>query len=164
MKAEKLRGNLVSLLIKGEIDILFHQANCFNTMNAGVAYQIKKVFPEAYEMDCLTRKGDKKKLGQFSFAFVDNDAQAVICNLYGQYRYGKAGPQYTDYDALWNALENARDWLLKAGFEGKTIGLPLGMGCQLGGGDWAVVSKMIDHVFENTSFRVLLVEWDKTKV
>jgi hypothetical protein len=35
-------------------------------MSAGIAKEIKKVFPEVYQKDLETPQGDKRKLGHFS--------------------------------------------------------------------------------------------------
>lgn len=56
-----VKGNLIEALKSGSVQAIAHQANCFNTMGSGVALAIKNAFPEAYEADCKTVKGDKKK-------------------------------------------------------------------------------------------------------
>ena len=49
-------------------DVVIHGCNCFNTTGAGVAKQIKLQYPEAYQADKLTIKGDKGKLGSYTQA------------------------------------------------------------------------------------------------
>ena len=63
-----IKGDLVKLAIKGEFDLIIHGCNCFCTMGAGIAKTIKQKFPEAYEADLKTEKGDKAKLGTISWA------------------------------------------------------------------------------------------------
>ena len=49
---------------------------------------VKDFFPEAYQVDLRTPKGDKRKMGHFSSALsVKNNVTFV--NLYAQYHYGK---------------------------------------------------------------------------
>lgn len=135
-----------------EINILIHQCNCFNTWGAGLARQIKKKYPRAFDADCLTVKGDPKKLGQFTFAFIDGDQ--MIANLYGQYKWGRKGV-YTDKEAFLKALENLRDFLEKMGLGNSVVGFPEGIGCGLGGEDWATIQPIIEYVFSNSTFQIV---------
>ena len=61
-------GNLITLAKERHFDIIAHGCNCFCTMGSGIAPQIAKAFPEAYDVDQKTVKGDKKKLGVFTEA------------------------------------------------------------------------------------------------
>lgn len=151
MLVHNLTGDIIDVFDAGKISVLFHSCNCFNTWGAGLAKQIKKRYPRACDSDGLTAKGDPKKLGQFTFAIF---GEQIICNLYGQYKYGR-DKQHTDYDALLLALENARNWLLKMGRTNEPLGFPHGMACGLGGGDFNIVSKMIEYVFKETEFTVI---------
>ncbi len=156
-----VNGDLIDLYIKDQLDVIFQSANCQNTMKAGLAGKIAKIFPEVPEMDNLTKRGDPKKLGQFSFAFTDREATKVIISLYSQFFYGrKPDVCYTDYKAFENALQNARDWLLKAGLGGSRLGLSAGIGSGLGGGDKATIHGIIGWVFYKTDFDVVIVEYD----
>jgi len=133
-----LKGDLVEALKSGEVQVIAHSCNCFNTMGSGVALAIKKSFPEAYAADCRTVKGDKEKLGDMSIAVTDF---GKVFNLYGQYNYGKDGKQYTDYTALDSALFHMSGFLAFLDFEG-SIGLPK-IGAGIGGGDWGVIEEII---------------------
>ena len=46
---------------------IIHQANCQTTMGSGIAKQIREKYPEAFEADCRTTRGDITKLGSFSW-------------------------------------------------------------------------------------------------
>jgi len=71
--------------------VLIHGCNCFNTMGAGVAKIIHDRFPEAYNVDQNTEKGDRNKLGSFTFAKITGgngkDKPVYIVNLYSQYTF-----------------------------------------------------------------------------
>lgn len=145
-------GDLVDALKSGEVSSIGHQANCFNTMNSGVAKAIRLTFPNAYEADCLTEKGDKAKLGKLTcveYERVDGTV-GLIYNLYGQYNYGYDAKGYTNYEALRGALLNMRIDLDGAiGFSGedwKKVGFPK-IGAGLGGGDWDTIARIIEEVF-----------------
>lgn len=137
-------GDLCDALERGEVDAIGHQANCFNTMNSGVAKAIRTRFPQAYEADCETVKGDRGKLGDLSLATAGS---GLIYNLYGQYNYGYDAKGYTDYSALQSALfEMREDLLTGSGF--KVVGFPK-IGAGLGGGDWDTIAEIINRVFSD---------------
>lgn len=113
-------------------------------MGSGIARQIKNRFPEAYAADCQTQRGDLEKLGKISWAKCKGK---IVFNLYGQFRYGTER-RHLDYDALKSALEAMQAQLLtetqRANWK---IGFPKYMGCGLAGGDWSIVSNIIESVF-----------------
>jgi O-acetyl-ADP-ribose deacetylase (regulator of RNase III) len=134
------RGDLLALGKNGTFDVIVHGCNCFCGMGNGIAGQIKKQFPAAYEADKATTKGDMKKLGTCTFATVPNDAggQLTIVNAYTQYRWsGKE--RVADYDAIRACMK----WL-KTQHGAKKIGLPK-IGAGLAGGDWGTIVKIMDE-------------------
>ena len=133
-----VKGDLIQAMKQGNVQCIAHQSNCFNTMGSGVALAIKNAFPEAYEADCKTIRGDEWKLGGFTMAAT---VDGYVFNLYGQYKYGKDGKQYTDYTAIESSLRNMACKLRTLGFAG-TIGLPK-IGAGTGGGDWSIISQII---------------------
>ena len=131
-------GDLITLAKEKQFDVIFHCANCFCTMGSGIAPQIKNAFPEAYEVDCKTNKGDMLKLGTISYT---EHTSPIVVNLYGQFGYGnkKLGLPDVDYDALRSSFK-----LMKQKFSGKTFGGPK-VGSGLAGGSWQIiVLKMIE--------------------
>jgi len=137
-------------LFKAKEDVLIHSCNCFCTWGAGVAKTMKKLYPEAWNIDDLTKKGDKGKLGTFTFWYGKHhyyDQDIIVINLYSQYKYGHGGV-YTDYDAIRTGLEAA-----EFVFRSKSFAMPK-IGCGLAGGDWDVVSKIIESVFVKNNARV----------
>jgi O-acetyl-ADP-ribose deacetylase (regulator of RNase III) len=144
-----VKGNLIEALKTGSVQAIAHQSNCFNTMGSGVALAVKNAFPEAYEADCKTVKGDEKKLGGFTMAAT---VHGYIFNLYGQYNYGKDGKVYTSYAALESALTNMAYKLRGIGFTG-TIGLPK-IGAGTGGGKWEVISEIIEKTLNGLEVKI----------
>ena len=134
---EYTKGDLIELAKDGNFDVIIHQCNCFNTFGSGIARQIKINFPSAYIADLQTLQGDIDKLGTFTSANIND---LVICNAYGQYRYGR-NKQYTDYDALKKALT-----AIYSTYGNVRYGMPK-IGCGLAGGDWNIVEKIINEVF-----------------
>lgn len=137
-----VRGDLLKLAVEGEFDVIVHGCNCLCTMGAGIAKFVKATFPEAYEADLETGKGDRSKLGTYSSATVDrNGHEITIVNAYTQYHYRGKKP-LIDYDALASVFKTiGRD------FDGKRIGYPL-IGAGLGGGDWTTIAGLIDEALQ----------------
>ncbi len=131
-------GDLVKLAKKGHFDVIGHCCNCYNSMGAGIAPQIKKAFPEAYAVDCATVAGDESKLGTITYT---TESTPIVVNLYGQFDFTgrRSGKMDLDYDALRSALK-----LTKEKFSGKTFGFPM-MGSGLAGGSWDVIEKIIEE-------------------
>jgi O-acetyl-ADP-ribose deacetylase (regulator of RNase III) len=143
-------------IFNAPVDIIVHQSNCFCTMGSGIAKEIKKRYPRAYEADRVTPRGDIKKLGHFSFALANKDQERTIINLYGQYSYGKEPKQYTDYKALIRGFENLHSFLIKMNMQDKIIGIPYKIGSDRGGGDWPTVEGIINSIFSTSPIKVLI--------
>ena len=93
-------GDLLQLALDGEFDVIIHGCNCQCAMGKGIAKSIKETFPEAYEADRRTAKGDRGKLGMISFATVQrNGREITVVNGYTQYHW--RGPDgRADYEAI----------------------------------------------------------------
>ncbi|NNE66440.1 MAG: phosphatase [Pyrinomonadaceae bacterium] len=138
-----IEGDLIQLTVDGGFDVIVHGCNCFCTMGAGIAAVIKARFPEAFEADLNTKKGDHDKLGTISSARVKRDGLDLrIVNAYSQYRYSGGGV-LVDYEAIRAAFAT-----IAAEFPDSRIGYPL-IGAGLAGGDWNVISKIIDAELES---------------
>ena len=128
-------GDLIKLGLDGEFDVIVHGCNCFNNMGAGIADTIAHIFPEAMMEDQKTMIGDTDKLGTFTHVTVKG---LTIVNAYTQYKYTRNEID-VDYDALRECFRR-----IKSVFGGKRIGYPL-IGAGLAGGDWNVISNIIDE-------------------
>jgi O-acetyl-ADP-ribose deacetylase (regulator of RNase III) len=133
-----------------QFDVIAHCANCYCTMGAGIAPQIKAKFPEAYAADCATKKGDLNKLGTISYT---ETTKPIVVNLYGQFDYTgrRSGNMDLNYDAIRSAIK-----LMKEKFSGKTFGMPK-IGAGLAGGDWSIIEKIIEE--EMRGEYVTIVNW-----
>ena len=78
-----IKGDLMKQT--SDYDIVIHGCNCFKTMGAGIANQVRTMFPHAYEVDYNTKLGDPNKLG--SFAYYDYPNFTLI-NAYTQFGCG----------------------------------------------------------------------------
>lgn len=128
MALKIIEGNLLDLAEQGEFDVIVHGCNCFCTMGSGIAAQIRERYPQAYEADLQTVKGDARKLGTYTSAEANG---FTIVNAYTQYSYNKGDEiidrfEYGGFGAILEKLSQ---------LEGhKRFGFPaIGMG--LAGGD-----------------------------
>lgn len=145
-------------IFTGGAGVLIHQANCYHSMASGIAREIRERFPEAYAADLRTPKASLEKLGTYSAAEVDRLPEAgnggaadgdstrrfrYVVNLYSQYGFAD-GNRKTSYDAMYEGLLKVRDDPRFAGLE---FAVPFKIGCGLGGGNWKVVSAVLEAVF-----------------
>lgn len=138
-------GNLLTLADKGHFDVIVHGCNCFVAMGAGVAAAIAQRAPQAYDADKTTLRGDRKKLGTYTSAIVDDDrciTPYTIVNAYTQYTAWDVDDML-DYNAVKNVFER-----IKADFDAPgqnlRIGIPL-IGAGLAQGDWNRLEQIIDE-------------------
>jgi O-acetyl-ADP-ribose deacetylase (regulator of RNase III) len=133
------KGDLLALALDGRFDVIIHGCNCFCTMGGGIARVIQEEFPEAYAADLVTGKGDRNKLGDFSFATVQrNNRELTIVNGYTQFHFHGAGV-LVDYQAVRSLFAK-----IKRRLAGKLIGYPK-IGAGLAGGDWKKLAVIIDE-------------------
>lgn len=163
-----VKGNLIRLALKGHFDIIAHGCNCFCAQKSGIASAMVSTFgtndPDKYSLEHISRRGDEQKLGMIqshTFAlphalnFIDtiipitDRKELSVVNCYTQYSAG-TDKLYLDYDALGLCLDR-----INKNFDGKVVGLPK-IGCGLAGGDWRIVSEMIEDIL--TDVDVTIVE------
>ena len=149
-----IKGDLIKYAQDGQFDVIVHGCNCFHTMGAGIAKQIKIKFPEAYAVDRTTNYGDKNKLGSLSSVDVKvkNDHIVTNVNGYTQWKYWSKNAQNLDYNALRLVFRK-----IKKDFPKKKIGFPR-IGAGLCGGNWNRISKIIDEELNGADYT--LVEFE----
>jgi O-acetyl-ADP-ribose deacetylase (regulator of RNase III) len=161
MKLKYKIGDLIKAAVDGEVNVIAHCANCFNTMKSGIAPQIVKMFPEAGEVDQETIKGDRSKLGSATAAY-DEFHKVLVVNLYGQYNYGREkGKVYVDYDALRCDFGIMRDCMYKV--DNRKIGLPR-LAAGLSGGDWLIIEQIINDELTSYNYDVTIYVLDKSDI
>jgi len=137
VKIEYRQGDLFTT----EHKYILHGTNSKGVMGSGVAKTVRSKYPEAYErytLWCL--KGFR--LGS---SLLVHCGDKTIINAVTQQNYGKVAEQtgsnpvrYVSYDAVATVFEE-----LETLIPNSTIAMPL-IGCALGGGDWSVVSAIIE--------------------
>ena len=153
-----------------DVTIIIHCCNLYHRMGSGIAGVIAKKCPEAVVADQATVKGDARKLGSFSAAKSEIEGRPVtIVNLYGQMGIGCDGDplnRNAQYDSLYNGLLKFKRSLEKQitrkkdnGEDPKVVvGIPYGLASDLAGGSWTVVRAIIDSIFNDASFDVVIVK------
>lgn len=146
------------VLNSGE-QIVVHGCNCFNTMGSGVARQVKEQFPQAYNEDQKTLRGDETKLGNFTFGRklrVDG-SETIVVNAYTQYKY-----TFIEVDVDYKALETVFEKICER-FSHEVIAMPK-IGCGLAGGDWKTVSEILERVSEKYDRTFVVYELEHAPV
>ena len=141
-------GDLISIAKAGEFDIIGHGCNCFHSMNSGIAPQIKSNWPQAYSADLKTAYGSRDKLGTYS---KSEAVGLTILNIYSQFKYGTHQIQ-VDYDAMRRAFKAIKR---EFGGEGRRFGFPK-IGAGLAGGNWDIISKIIDEELINENVTIVV--------
>lgn len=144
-------GDLITLALEGEFDVIIHGCNCYNTMGAGIARAVRDRLPEAFAADRATIKGDFEKLGTYTSAeMVRDDVRFTVINAYTQGNYRGSGA-LVDYDAI---RSNFR--AVAKNFPDARIGYPK-IGAGLAGGDWDRIAAIIDEELEGCDHTLVVL-------
>lgn len=150
-----VKGNLLD----SECDYICHQVNCWGTMRSGIAKQIRERWPVVYEVYRANyERHDQigipatELLGDVDMVWVQ-DREGFVFNMYSQASYGYDGKRYTSYDAFVSCLEQIEARVPA----GSSIGFPKNIGCGLGGGNWRVISALIEEIL-GKSYEVYIYE------
>ena len=118
--------------------IVVHQVNCVGKMNTGLSKQIKDKYPQLfkdYRERCMMF--DYTELLGSNYYYEDKDI--IIANMFSQIGCNPDARQ-TDYEALATCLDKVRKM-----YPTQTIMAPYLIGCDPGGGDWNIVSKILER-------------------
>lgn len=143
MKIKYVKGDLLEAPEK----YILHGVNCQGVMGSGVAKLIRAKWPSAYAVykNCEHLKG--LRLGSITQTY---DNGKVIFNGVTQEFYGrKANHCYVCYDAVREVMRSL-NYLRDIADEIPLIAMPA-IGAGLGGGDWNIISEIIEE--ESTSFQ-----------
>lgn len=136
---------LGDLLKSDEVDVMVHVCNNHHVMGSGIAYFLKKKWPQVYEADLETERDCESKMGTFSKALVDNNR--VVYNLYAMWGVGNDGhPLHRNlsYDSFYNGMFRIiEDVLDTVPLQPIIIGVPKNIGCCRAGGSWEIVEAML---------------------
>lgn len=145
-KMKTIKGNLITLAEKGHFDVIVHGCNCFHAMGGGIAAEIAKRYPEAEQADNETLRGDRKKLGTFSYAVTNNGEGFIIINAYTQFRWSGYTDvfEYEAFDTFLNRLVSFLHKLYSQLGREVRIGFPK-IGCGLARGNEQRIIEMLEN-------------------
>lgn len=142
---------MLRVIEKNILDIdegmIVHQVNCRGKMGAGLAGQIRTKYPQVYKkyIELYNNYIDSgetiKILGTAQIVPVNTNLKVV--NAFTQFNYGYDGKQYTNYDAI----EEVFCRLKLVNIKKIPVYIPYQYGCGLGGGNFSVVSEIIEKVY-----------------
>ena len=152
----EVEGNLIDLAFEGRFDLIAHGCNCHKIMGAGIAREIKKRIPQAYQADLIDGRFSIMKLGCFTSATIVLEdelcSSLTVLNLYTQYNPGAN----LDYEALTLCLRKVNMM-----YKNCHIGLPY-IGAGIAGGDWNRILLIIKE--ELKDMKVTIVKYNKNEI
>lgn len=128
-------GNLLSV----ESGYIIHGCNAQRAFNSGVAKQIRLKYWEAYNSYM-----EEEELILGNIISVQISDTLTVINAITQKYYGNDGKRYVSYRAIRDSFERVSRLVQTQPDLPKVIHFPK-IGCGLGGGDWAIVSELIDY-------------------
>ena len=148
-----VKGNLLD----SNCDYICHQVNCQGVMGSGIARQIRERWPRVYEsykhfVGELNRR-EEDLLGKILISNVSGRPRVI--NMFSQDTYGYDGERYTSYDAFAHCLTTIKNHIPDA----RCIGFPKNIGCGLGGGNWKVISALIEEIL-GKDYEVYIYEYE----
>ncbi len=147
-----------NVLEEKDINVILQQCNLYCTFGNGIAKVIKDTYPEAYEADCKTKKGDKSKLGTYTTAATQDGK--IICNCYSQTGMG-ASDRNTSYNDILSIFKTIEEKIRKRNASGTTkeliIGIPYKYGSGIAGGSWRIVNAIIEEAFKKSPVKCVIV-------
>lgn len=157
----------MELLDDARVNYVLHCCNCQGVMGSGIAAQIKDKYPIAHQAYLNHQETIGLELGTISFSMVGGDAKSIatryVFNLHAQNLFG-AGSRFVNYEALYEAMERARDIIVRNLGGHGTVGVPYNMAAFRAGGDFRIVETMLEVIFENTNLDVMIVRYNGDKV
>ena len=139
---EVIKGNVFDAFLYPNSCVV-HGCNAQGVMGSGVARVVRNDFPAAYYE--YVRRYDEVGLKLGEIIPVSVLPGRYVINAITQEFYGGPPTRYVDYDAVRTAFKSTKAFAKQWGIE--SINYPM-IGAGLGGGDWAIISNIIDEELE----------------
>ncbi len=153
MTIQYKKGNAVTALINGEVDVLLHVCNNRGVMGSGIALEIKNRIPDAFK----AYKALPAELVTITHGWCNQHNIATgrtVINMVAQDGYGQ-GVRHLNYGALAECLFKIREINRITPLR---IGLPYKMGADRAGGDWTIVLEMIEFYLKDFDVTIYELE------
>lgn len=128
-------------ILNASEQIIVHQVNELGVMGAGLAKQIKEKYPKMFE--AYKKYASPDKIGQCLLIRVEEDK--YIANFFSQRGISRTH-QTTDHKAFEKCLIQLSEYIKQ---NNMTVAFPYKIGCGLAGGNWDIVSKLIEKYIPN---------------
>lgn len=153
-------------LLESNCNIICHQVNCQGVMGSGIAKQIRDKWPEVFTryqeyMNYFWNMGiatsSKHYLGQMQLCKVADNK--YVANFFSQDNYLPRGVCHTHYEAFRICCKKLKSHLDDyAALKNAIIGFPYKIGCGLAGGDWSIISKIIEDEFQDYNVEIYMLD------
>ena len=140
MKIKYVKGDVTA----AEETIIAHGCNAQGVMGSGVAAIIRKKYPQVFPTYKAAHNSFGLHLG--TVLFVESEGK-VIANAITQQLYG-TDKRHADYEAIANAMAKLNAGAVKRSKD--AVAMPL-IGAGLAGGDWNVISAIIESEFKDVT-------------
>lgn len=135
-----INGNLLNV----KEGVIVHGCNAQGIMGAGVAYQIRKKWPDVY--DSYKAHCDVGvRLGQVMYEIVS--PTLIVANAITQDLCDGSTPRQVDYEAVAVAFEAINEDLRNGVIRGPVVFPMIGSG--IGGGKWSIIHAIIDNTISD---------------
>ncbi len=134
--------------------IIVHGCNCQGVMGSGIAREVKNRFPMAFHEYDKVHRTRGLKLGEICFAEVAPNKFIINANTQDSYGGGK---RFVSYDAIADSFTEVLRFAqtIEKHREVKLDIIFPAIGAGLGGGDWNIISAIIDVVIPDHFNKVL---------
>jgi len=143
-----VNGNLLNV----KSGVIVHGCNAQGIMEGGVAWQIRNKWPHVYEQYGLHCKHGVR-LGQVIYSVIETDL--IVANAITQDKCDGSVPRQVDYEAVAQAMEAINEDLINGVIVGPVVFPMIGAG--IGGGNWNIVSTIIDESISDDYQKVLFM-------
>lgn len=153
-------GSVLDGMRTGKYDMFAHGCNCFKTMGAGVAVQVRNDWPWLYQADLDFGLKPEDRLGNCSFV---QRGYKFYFNLYTQYDHGAGrnlnyGSIISSFDRAFNIIDEE----IEAYQPLIAVCLPR-IGAGLAGGNWLIIEEMLMYHDFDRSVEFHVYDLDKRK-
>jgi O-acetyl-ADP-ribose deacetylase (regulator of RNase III) len=149
MQIEYIRGDLFSTSIR----TIVHGCNAQGVMGAGIGAVIREQYPEAYKLykDIYNSATDKHLSSlPLGAVYYSESRDKVILHAITQQFFGRDKQRYVSYDAVSDAMKRINSMSITE------IAMPK-IGAGLAGGDWTVISAIIESELKTVKPHVYIL-------
>lgn len=149
MKMVTVKGDAITYALQHS-GVFLHVCNAQGVMGSGIAKQVKERVSEAYDIYIKSYKLGGLTLGSYTVVDVFTErgkAPAYFFNIVAQDEYGRHKRQL-NYGALADCLTRVQSRCLFVP-EKQPIVVPYLIGCDRAGGDWTIVTEMLEYFFKD---------------